>query len=48
MPTFFLLGRTTRCPIHTIHIGRAWGTVEIHAWGCSMLFCTPANNNEPR
>lgn len=49
MPTFFLLGRTTHCPIHTLHLGPSWlfeGVAELHAWGISILYCNPANQNE--
>lgn len=48
MPTFFLLGRTTQCAVHTLHVGIGYYEAELHAWGVSMLFCTPANQNEKR
>lgn len=47
MLTFFLLGRTTQCPVNTLHIGHfQWlgQFIEVHAWGISILYCNPAND----
>lgn len=47
MPTFFLLGRNTQCPIHTLHFSNRYFLkcyVEMHAFGISILFCNPAND----
>lgn len=49
MPTFFLCGPLTLLPIHTLYLGPSWlfatsAKIELHGWGCSILFCTPAND----